>query len=366
MNGEENGMRTRFYLAWAAILVGGGLAPGQERFDPMTLDIQRVGEHWQVRARQRVLKEFKRHEDAETALRILRELRINQQVSIGSPRPVIECWLSDGRAPVGLSLRRLPTIPFDGKSLKVESKQGHWVVRDASRPLFAFGTNEANAHQALELLKQHDFNRVGYVGDPPVMMYFVADPKVQQRPGPASTGPASPLASMPLPTLGMRHPFEFAMPEGEDREAITWQRCELFCDNAAWKLVEGKRTLLELGRNPKTARDALQVLRHYRFTEQCRTGTSPMSFRCFLVDGQAPRGLMFGMPSIAFQPDQLTVRQQGNAWVICQGDHALMPAGASAEEAKHALRIIKTYGFDRLCWVGDPNGEGFRFLVRHR
>ena len=52
---------------------------------------------------------------------------------------------------------------------------------------------------------------------------------------------------------------------------------------------------------------ALAVIQHYHFTELCPIGKSNPTFSYFLVHGQAPRGLMLGVYSTAFRPEQLGV-----------------------------------------------------------
>ena len=81
-----------------------------------------------------------RHEtEAREALRLLRELRLNQRGTVGSPRPVMEYWLTDGRAPQGFTqgLRPLP----GGEAAELE------VLVEAAR---ARGAAEATARHLVE------------------------------------------------------------------------------------------------------------------------------------------------------------------------------------------------------------------------
>src|SRR5438093_883132 len=80
-----------------------------------------------------------RQTEGRESLRILRELAVNQHGTIGSPKPVLEYWLANGKAPqaFGTGMRLLP---IDRSSLRVEEIQGQWCLRDAQRLFFTFGT----------------------------------------------------------------------------------------------------------------------------------------------------------------------------------------------------------------------------------
>ena len=354
---------TRWSSVWLVVLGCGGGAWGQEtaplvRFETDSLLVKKVETSWRILAGTRTLKEFSRSEDAYAALRIIRELRCNQVGTIGSTRPVIEYWLSDGRAPVGLGSSRLSTVSFDLKTLKAEAKEGQWLVRDAVRPLFVFGPNEADARQALALFQQHEFNRVGYVGDPPRMMYFLARPAKDPQPG-QMPAIASPRAVLPLPTLANANPFQFSIDAGEERLPIDWQNCQVRRHGPVYRLTDGTLPLAEVGISSDVAADVLRIIRHYRFTEQCRTGKSPQSFRCYLVKGQAPHGVMFGLRSDQFHPGRLTLRPENGAWVIWNHRQPLMPGGETRAEAERACASSPATASTASAGSAARTGRGF-------
>ena len=105
-------------------------------------------------------------------------------------------------------------------------------------------------------------------------------------------------------------------------------------------------------------------MQYYRFTEQWLVGHPQPAFSYFLTAGQAPRGLQFGVNSIPFRPDLLAVKQQGDAWVIGDGNQTVLSFGARAEEARQVLQVIQHYKFDHLCRLGHGDEGGMTFFVR--
>ena len=126
--------------------------------------------------RRRTLKEFGRREsDARLALRLIRELRLNQHGIIGSPTPSLEYWLSDGLAAARPGRPDYTLLPIDSPSLRVEQTESQWVLRDQHRVLFNFGGDEGGARQALAVIHKYGFTEVGVVNPAaPSMVVFLA------------------------------------------------------------------------------------------------------------------------------------------------------------------------------------------------
>ncbi|HZT78622.1 MAG TPA: hypothetical protein VFA26_00250, partial [Gemmataceae bacterium] len=146
-------------------------------FDWRLTDLRWGEQGWQLVAGDVVLKDFGRREhDGTEALRIIRELRLNQRGTVGSPRPIMEYWLSDGQAPQG-PVSGARTLPIDRNTLRVEKVLGHWWLRDSARGYFNFGIHEDDARQALAVMQHHRFSRVALVGQAlPLMLIFLAEP----------------------------------------------------------------------------------------------------------------------------------------------------------------------------------------------
>lgn len=360
-------------------------------FDPSRAELRWSDNRWQLEAGGRLLKDFGRQEgDAREAVRLVRALNLNQHGEIGSPRAVMEYWLSDGRAPSG-PVPGLRAMPIQTASLSVEQVQGHWCVRDASRVLFNFGTQEGAAREALQVIQQHGFNRVGYIGrGAPSMLVFLS---AQDSPTPAAipraetptpvrvTSAKSPSASEPgvaglsispesLPlgrqlappsVMGASNPGE-----GVNRIPFEWRQLQVRREGRDWKLVSGPFTLADFGANERDARLAQSAIQFYRCSEHCRVGGDQPVFSYFLSAGQAPRGMMLGTEKIMFRPSELTVEKRGDGWVIGDATRTLFQFGNDEAAARLALRDIQFYRFDMISRIGRTAPHQLDVLVRSR
>ena len=146
--------------------------------------------------------------NARDAARVYRDIRPTEWATIGSPRPVVEYGLVNGRPPMapgvpgGKSDERgsistvgggsgplvsgagaKAIIPIDLKTVRVEAIRGVWCLRDDANIHFNFGPNKADADQAQAVIRRYGFNRVGVVGSPkPVMNYLFASTDNAPRP----------------------------------------------------------------------------------------------------------------------------------------------------------------------------------------
>jgi hypothetical protein len=350
-----------------------------QSFDGNLAELQWSDRRWRLVAGGVLLKDFGRHEaEAREALRLLRELRLNQRGTVGTPRPVLEYWLSDGHAPQGF-LSGVKPQPLDPESLRVEQVQGQWWLRDNNRPLFNFGSHADEARQALAVLRHYGFTRVAAVGRPtPEMLVFLGDGNglpparpVSRFPGrtfpPAhETGPA--LQQTAFTTPG---PTPDAAPASlsdqladAERVPLDWRQAQIREDDDGWKLVVGNRTLANFGPHDVDARLALRAVQYYRFTEHGSLGRPRPLFSYFLVDGSAPRGYMVGLEHVPFHLETVTVRQNGDTWWLIDGGRPLLNFGDHPDEARQALRLVQRYQFDTLCRVGHADTGAMTFFVR--
>jgi hypothetical protein len=378
-------------------------------FDGIAARLEWVDQRWQVVAGGKVLKDFGRREsEARRALRLIQDLGLTQRGTVGRPAPVMEYWLASGRGPQGLT-PGLRLLPLDLPSMRVEKIQAQWCLRDDQRILFNFGLHPEEARRALAILRKYRFTQVGTIGQAvPSMLLFLSEGegmsglssaatsrirKVSQRtPG---SSPGQPADSMPgtvvraaLPplqdgtsSLPHAHPAVF---KGQmDRTALAgrklglpgwdeqgewvpfdWQHVQVRQEEGVWKLAAGSYVVATFGADEEAARQALAAVRHYRFTEHCRVGRPAPVFSYFLVNGQAPRGLLFGLSGQAFQPDKLSVQALGRQWALCEGDRVLLVLDEDGDEARRLLEAIRRNGFDRLCRIGPSEKESMSFFVR--
>jgi hypothetical protein len=341
--------------------------------DPDQAELRWVNGRWQLFTDGALLKDFGlRRAEAWEALGLIRSLHLTEHGTVGSPETIIEYWLTGGKAPQapGIGLR---LFPIDLASLSIQNIQGQFCLRDAQRILFSFGRQHAAAQQALAILRNYGFTQVGYVGWPtPVMMYFVGDDGGRVVPASAQAAPAAAAAHAAgnsgqlgkAPLLGVRQLAQPLPDSLGDHFRFDPSRVELKQDRT-WKLIYGQRTLAEFG-SCWEARQALSLIQSYRFTEQCWIGGVQPSFSYFLVHGQGPQGLRFGVPSQAFTPQALVVTQAGADWMVSNGQQPLMSFGDRRDDAQQFVEVVQHYHFDRLCRIGPVGPLSMTFLVRTR
>jgi hypothetical protein len=342
-------------------------------FDYHLARLDWTGGRWQLWAGPIWLKDFGRHEaEAREALRIVRDLRLTQHGTIGTPQAVMEYWLSAGQAPHE-SVPGMHLTAFEPDSLRVELIHGQWSLRDASRVLFSFGLHEDQAQQALAIVHRYGFNQVGFLGSSvPDMVYFLAGPSRSSQPSLSklpSLASRTHIATDPTPRPDPAAP----VPAGgtstaalEERIPLDWSQVQIRHEGAEYKLVHGNYTLANFGPHEELAREALATVRYYRFTEHCLVGTPTPSFSYFLTNGQAPHGLRFGIEAVPFRPETLRLQQFGARSVIWDGNRALLDFGTQVEDARLVLQIIQQHRFDHLCRVGPRGSASLTFFVRTR
>jgi hypothetical protein len=384
-------------------------------FDPDTLILTWSNNRWVLSAGDVVLKDFGRKEsEGRQALRLARALRLNQYGAVGSP-PVMEYWLSDGRAPSGI-VPGYPVITFDAASMHVETAVGQWCVRDKRRVLFNFGSRADEARQALAVLRKYGFGQVMVVGQlTPSMFVFLANPagdlaqagrpvhqlanhetpevaerkaeelkRLKERiPGLDAETVAQPTLR-PLRTPDQPRQAFTATPrefgddgpnaadrmhstggaDHGDRVPFDWRQVQVRLDGKEWRLAVGSLVLASFGPDQDAARRALDVIRYYHFTEKHVLGGGSR-FSYYLVNGMAPRGLPFGVPSDSFEAGALKVVEVDGKWSLSSGKQPVIVLGDRRDEAADLLETIKRQHFDHVCRIGRV-ADGFTFLVRTR
>jgi hypothetical protein len=384
-------------------------------FDPATLTLRWENSRWLLVAGEQLLKDFgPRQNEARQALRLLQDLNLNQYGTVGSPRPILEYWLADGQAPARFTpgLRRLT---MDPATLRVEQMQAQWCLRDARMVFFNFGFHQREAEQALAIIAKYGFTDIGILGgaQPALFIFFAPcnglSPSARaaptshirkasyqpENPNPErsriNVNPGGGLGAIVTPALPpLRNPSPHGprlafgrdsladsrhgaarfgnaappLPGWEDRmECVpfNWRQVRMHQENGVWQLVAGECVLASFGADEEAARQALSVLHYYHFTEQYRLGHPEPLFTFFLINGQPPLGLPFGLSGLAFQPDHVSVQQLGRNWSLCEGDRVLVMLDDKEEGAQQLLDVIRLHKFDRLCRIG-----GMTFFARAR
>lgn len=366
-------------------------------FDYQQAELRWIDQRWQLLAGGVWLKDFGRREaDARAALRIIQSLRLTQRGTVGKPLPVMEYWLADGQAPEGfVGAGRVESL--DLHSLRVEEVEGQWALRDNRHRLFAFGPHRDEADQALAVIRKYGFTHVGVIGPAtPTMIYFLANDRGLSRnryvspaelkagalsgrkPGQDNAPPASgtdphgaaqdgapPAAPSELKGQAGKDKTHLAKSVPE-RVAFDYRQVQLRRDDKEWKLVFGSYVFANFGDDRYAAQQALSLFQYYHFTEQMLIGRPVPTFSYFLVAGQPPRGLKFGLSADGFTPESVVVRQLGKQWMVCENERPLVNFGDSEEDARQLALVIQRYRFDHLCRIGNGPGRSLTFLVRAR
>jgi hypothetical protein len=327
--------------------------------------------------------------EAREAMRLIHALRLNARGTVGSPRPIMEYWLADGKAPTALSTVGMRTSPVDGASVRVDQVSGQWVVRDNDHILFNFGLGQLEAQQAAQAIRQYGFNRIGYIGHPkPLMIYFlaenrgaapVADPMnpLQQTSFVPANKNLSVQETQRLQSLAALQAVQHlsrgygqlapATTEAALRIHFEPRHVKLHLDGQSWKLRYDNQDLGDFGKDFYQAQQVQQWLQQYGCTEMNQVGYPKTVLTYFLVNGGPPRGVKFSMSGRQFRTDLLTLKQIDQTWYLQENGQPILPLGTQQRDAERALQIIRRYGFDYIARpAGLESQTSFPFLIRTR
>lgn len=143
-------------------------------------------------------------------------------------------------------------LPVDANSVQVQQIAGRWKVIDGADALLDFGTSQANADRAKDVIVHYCFDRICFIGRPdPPMMYF-------------TVGGHAPSGAMP---------GEDAIPF--DLDGVVAQQLA-----GSWIVTDGTATLLDFGNSKPNALHAVTIIKRYGFTHQCFVGrpNAPMMY----------------------------------------------------------------------------------------
>lgn len=121
-----------------------------------------------------------------------------------------------------------------------------------------------------------------------------------------------------------------------------------------WVIAAGSLLLGNFGDSEACARDAVRVIKHYRFDKHCAVGPPQPAMEYWLVNDRAPAGPIEGEDAIPFNPANTIVKQINGSWKIVDGDHWMLDFGGDENMARVALEVIRKYGFEFMCFVGKP------------
>jgi hypothetical protein len=142
-------------------------------------------------------------------------------------------------------------VSFNPGNTQVARIQGRWKIVDGSHWMFDFGNNEAEARQALRVIKHYGMNQSCFVGRP--------DPSFQYM-----------LVSGNAPSGSLN---------GEDCIGFNPNNIQVERIQGRWKIVDGSHWMFDFGNNEGEARQAFAIIKKYGFNRSCFVGRPNPSFQ---------------------------------------------------------------------------------------
>ncbi len=172
-SGRSNYTFTEHFARRASAPTGGGAHEDCIAVDYRRARVAQINGRWKIAIGSMWLKDFGgNRREAEQALRVLRHYRMDKQCFVGRPKPSMEYYLSNNRAPAG-ALGGEDCLAFNPARIQVSHINGRWKIVEGSHWLMDFGTNRREARQAFTILRHYRFTRSCFVGRPrPSMTYF--------------------------------------------------------------------------------------------------------------------------------------------------------------------------------------------------
>jgi hypothetical protein len=135
-------------------------------FNPRTTTVERIRGSWKIVDGSHWMFDFgNKKTEADLALKIIKHSGMDQSCFVGRPGPSFQYMLVSGSAPRG-SFRGEDCVSFNPRTTEVKYIDGHWKIVDGSHWMFDFGSNEAEAREALAIIKKHGFRYSCFVGRP--------------------------------------------------------------------------------------------------------------------------------------------------------------------------------------------------------
>jgi hypothetical protein len=146
------------------------------KFDPAKVEAKQIGGTWSVVQGNMGMINFGSNEaGAKKAVDVIKFYKMDSQCYVGRPNPGMQYFLVGGNAPAG-PFQGEDAIPFNPNTTEAKQFGTDWKVVDGDHAMLAFGSSEANAKLAVNIIKKYGFSYICFVGRPNApMMYFRKD-----------------------------------------------------------------------------------------------------------------------------------------------------------------------------------------------
>jgi hypothetical protein len=133
-------------------------------FDPDRVDLSRADGRWTISDGRRWLFEFgAEREAAEHALDVIHYYHLDRSCSLGRLQTAFSYLLRGDQPPSG-RMANEDCDHFDPERLEIRRVDGQFTIVDGRRPLYVFGSREAEAEQALDLIQKYGVSEGCYAG----------------------------------------------------------------------------------------------------------------------------------------------------------------------------------------------------------
>ena len=144
-------------------------------------------------------------------------------------------------------------LAIDAKNVQVRQVAGSWKIAEGNEWVLDFGSMQANAERAKNVIVHYGFDRICFVGRPnPPMTYFTVE-------GHAPSGAMA----------------------GEDAIAFDLSGVVAQQSSGSWIVTDGTSSLLDFGNSKANALHALTIIKRHGFTRQCFAGHRPNAMMYF-------------------------------------------------------------------------------------
>jgi hypothetical protein len=148
-----------------------------------------------------------------------------------------------------------------------------------------------------------------------------------------------------------------ALSFAEDCINFNWNQVEARFVSGEWKVTQGSMWMLSFGPRVVEAQRAAEIIRNYRFSQQCFLGRPNASMTYWKRGDSVPRSGMPGDDCVGNNPDTTQARRVGGQWKVVDGGHQMLAFGLREDEARRAEELIRHYRLNRQCFVGRPNAS---------
>jgi len=142
-------------------------------FNPATTTVRNINGNWTIVDGNHLMFNFgDQRVEALKALKVIKYYRMDSSCFVGRPDPSFRYLLVNGRAPQG-SMPGEDCVAFNPSTIEVRNIDGRWKIVDGSHWLFDFDNKEAEAREALAIIKKYGFTRSCFIGRPdPSFIYL--------------------------------------------------------------------------------------------------------------------------------------------------------------------------------------------------